>query len=317
MASFAVPVAVGLGSVTGLFYLRKYFRGGVSTSTARLDGKTVIVTGANTGIGKETARDLAKRGARVILACRDQERANAALEEIKKSTDNKNVVVKMLDLASLQSVRKFAKEINQEESRLDILINNAGVMWCPYMKTQDGFEMQLGVNHLGHFLLTNLLLDLLKKSTPSRIVNVSSIAHEPGKINFDDINSEKEYSKSAAYGQSKLANILFTRELSKKLQGTGVTVNALHPGVIQTELGRHLNKYIRYAMSVLLAPVFLKTPVDGAQTSIHCAVEEDLKDVSGLYFSDCIPKEPQPQAQDDEVAKKLWDLSAKMVGLEE
>ncbi|XP_070577917.1 retinol dehydrogenase 13-like [Ptychodera flava] len=314
--AYAAPVAAGVGAVGGMYYLRKYFKGGVCTSKARLDGKTVIITGSNTGIGKETAKDLAARGARVILACRDLEKASKAAEEVKLSSKNENVVVKKLDLSSLQSVRDFAKEIQTEESRLDILINNAGVMACPHMKTQDGYELQLGVNHLGHFLLTNLLLDLLKKSSPSRIINVSSKAHENGKINFDDINSEKGYSKFSAYSQSKLANVLFTRELSRKLEGTGVTVNSLHPGVVKTELGRHFGKLALFAMNVM-AYIVLKDPVDGAQTSIHCAVDEGLKDVTGLYFSDCVPKEPTLPAKSDEIAERLWKVSAELVGLEE
>lgn len=170
-------LATGAG---GIFLLRNYFAGGVCHSKAKLHGKTVIVTGANTGIGRETALDLAQRGARVILACRDLDKANAAANEIRKTTGNDKVFVKELDLASLKSVRKFAEEFHQTEDRLDILINNAGIMRCPYWKTEDAFEMQLGVNHLGHFLLTNLMLDMLERSQPSRIINVSSLAHVRG-----------------------------------------------------------------------------------------------------------------------------------------
>lgn len=171
---------IGLASLASFFYLTKkfYFAGGVCHSKARLDGKTVIITGANTGIGKETALDLAKRGARVILACRDLNKSLQAADEIRKKTGNGNVFVKLLDLASLESVRQFAKEINAQEDRIDILINNAGIMACPKWKTKDGFETQFGVNHLGHFLLTNLLLDKIKQTGKARIVNVSSLAHE-------------------------------------------------------------------------------------------------------------------------------------------
>ncbi|KAM7396698.1 hypothetical protein PAMP_019721 [Pampus punctatissimus] len=287
--------------------------GRVCHSKARLDGKTILITGSNTGIGKETAVDLAKRGARVILACRDMDRANKAAEEVRKMSQNDNVIVKKLDLASLQSVRQLAKEIQESEERLDILINNAGVMCCPKWQTEDGFEMQFGVNHLGHFLLTNCLLDLLKKSSPSRIVNVSSLAHENGQIYFDDINQDKDYHPWKSYSQSKLANVLFTRELAKKLQGTGVTTYSLHPGVIRTDLSRHLSLWKR----VLCTPLtfFIKSPTEGAQTTIYCAVEESLQKESGLYYSDCAPKTAAPQGLDDEAAKKLWDLSASMVGL--
>ncbi|XP_066504473.1 retinol dehydrogenase 13 isoform X4 [Hoplias malabaricus] len=267
-----------LSVVVGILVLRRWKAGGVCHSTTHLDGKTVLITGANTGIGKETALDMAKRGARVILACRDLDKAHAAAEEIRKKSGNGNVTVKKLDLASLRSVRNFAREIQEKEDRLDILINNAGIMMCPKWKTEDGFEMQFGVNHLGHFLLTNLLLDQLKRSTPSRIVNVSSRAHE---------------------------------------RGTGVTVYSLHPGVVRTELGRHFFPFMALWKRILYAPFFLllKTPWEGAQTTIFCAVDESLQNTSGLYYSDCAVKAEAPQAKDDAAAKRLWDLSISMVNI--
>ncbi|XP_016118426.1 retinol dehydrogenase 14-like [Sinocyclocheilus grahami] len=268
-------------------------------------------------VGHKTFINLHCSGARVILACRDMGRANRAADEVRKRSGNGNVIVKMLDLASLQSVRALAKDVQQAEERLDILINNAGIMMCPQWKTEDGFEMQFGVNHLGHFLLTNLLLDLLKKSAPSRVVNVSSLAHETGKINFDDINLEKNYDAHTSYRQSKLANVLFTRELAVRLKGTEVTTNALHPGVIHTELGRHLLPSLPLWKRLLFLPLFffVKTPWQGAQTTIYCAVNESLQNTSGLYYSDCAPKEAAPQGRDDAAARRLWDLSASMVGL--
>ena len=214
-------------------------------SQTKLDGKTVIITGANTGIGLETAVDLAKRNARVILACRSVERGETAAVEVRKRSGNDDVVFVQLDLASLDSVRKFAAKILEEEPRIDILINNAGVMALPERKlTQDGFEMQFGTNHLGHFLLTNLLLNRIKEAPLARIINVSSSAHKMGNIDFDNLNSEKSYSSVYAYGTSKLANILFTRSLTKRLEGTSVTANALHPGVIWTEITRHLTPFM-------------------------------------------------------------------------
>ena len=225
-----------------IIYFR-YFAGGVCRSNASLAGKTVIITGANTGIGKETAIDMAKRQARVIMACRSVERGEKAAKEVRKASGSIKVEFRQLDLASLASVRRFCEHVLKEESHIDILINNAGIMSCPYWKTEDGFEMQFGVNHLGHFLLTNLLLDRLKKAPAARIVNVSSLAYKrTNGINFDDINSEQSYIPRAAYSQSKLANILFTRSLAKRLEGTRVTANSLHPGVICTELGRHMSK---------------------------------------------------------------------------
>lgn len=318
---FAVryPKTIALITITGvgLFAVRKWMAGGVCQSKTRMDGKTVLITGANTGIGKETAVDLATRGARIILACRDISRANKAAEDIRQRSGNGNVIVKKLDLASLESVRQLAKDMLASEERLDVLINNAGVMSCPKWQTEDGFEMQFGVNHLGHFLLTNCLLDLLKKSTPSRIVNVSSLAHERGEIYFNDINLDKDYSPWKSYRQSKLANVLFSRELAKRLQGTGVTTYSLHPGIIRTELGRHFWPTMPLWKRVVYQPLMLliKSPKEGAQTSIHCAVEESLASESGLYYSDCAPKTVAPQGQDDGAAKKLWELSASMVGL--
>ncbi|XP_029000227.1 retinol dehydrogenase 13 isoform X2 [Betta splendens] len=313
----ATAFTVAFTAGAGLLALRRWMAGAACRSKVRLDGKTVLITGANTGIGKETALDMAQRGARVILACRDMSRAHIAADEIRQRSGNGNVVVKKVDLASLQSVRDLAKDMEQNEQRLDILINNAGVMMCPKWKTKDGFEMQFGVNHLGHFLLTNCLLDLLKKSTPSRVVIVSSLAHEKGQIHFDDINLDKNYKRDMSYQQSKLANVLFCKELASRLQGTGVTVYSLHPGVIKTELGRHFFPSLPLWKQLLMLPflMLIKSPWEGAQTTIYCAVDESLANESGLYYSDCALKSPAPQAQDEAAAKKLWDLSASMVGL--
>ena len=312
----AVPLAIGAAAIAVLYAGKRYFQGGRCYSTKRLDGKTVVITGANTGIGKETAVDLAKRGARVIIGCRNLEKGKEALKDIQERSGSKDVFLEKIDLASLDSVRKFADSILKSETRLDILINNAGVMACDYQKTEDGFEMQFGTNHLGHFLLTMLLLDLLKKSGPSRIINVSSLGHAwgSGKINFDDIHWEKSYSPYLAYYNSKLANVLFTRELSKRLEGSHVTVNTVHPGGVRTELVRHT------ILSRAIFPVVLwyvsKSPEEGAQTSIYCAVAEEMEGVSGKYLADCAITEPCKGAQDDDAARKLWDLSLKMVGLE-
>lgn len=198
----------------------------------------MIITGANTGIGKATAVDLAKRGAKIYFACRSNDKGMAALNEIKESTGSSTLFFMQLDLASLESIREFSKKFHDAESRLDILINNAGLL-SPMERTKDGFEINMGVNHLGHFLLTNLLLDLLKAAAPSRVVVVSSDLHRYGGINKDDFNSEKSFPGAwKAYGNSKLANVLFTRQLAKMLQGSGVTINALCPGAVDTEATR-------------------------------------------------------------------------------
>ncbi|KAL5487320.1 hypothetical protein EMCRGX_G019909 [Ephydatia muelleri] len=313
MASTTALLKCILGGTIGvgaLYLIRRYFAGGVCYSKVTLDGKTVIITGANTGIGKETAVDLARRGARVILACRSEEKGEEAVVEVRARSGNDKVVFRRLDLASLESVRQFASSILEEEPTIDILINNAGVMACPYAKTEDGFEMQFGVNHLAHFLLTNLLLDRLKEAPTARIVNVSSIAYRRAKgINFDDLNSEKSYSPFLAYGQSKLANILFTRSLAKRLAGTSVIANCLHPGGIRTEL-------VLYSLATPLTFMFMKSPMEGAQTTIYCAVDEAVEGVSGKYFKDCKVTEPNTKAAvDDDMAEHLWKVSAELVGL--
>lgn len=281
-------------------------------------GKTVIVTGANSGIGKALAGELLKLRARVIMACRDLRSAEEAAQDIKKQAgpENGEVVIKHLDLASLRSVRNFCEEVTQEESQVDVLINNAGVYQCPYTKTDEGFEMQLGVNHLGHFLLTHLLLDLLKASAPSRIVVVSSKLYKYGHINFDDLNSENNYNKAFCYSQSKLANLLFTLELARRLEGTGVTVNALTPGIVRTRLGRHIQiPLLAKPLFYLASLVFFKSPLEGAQTPLYLACSPEVEGVSGKCFANCKEEELLPKATDEETAKKLWDISRRMVGL--
>ncbi|KAM3603539.1 uncharacterized protein V6R79_024302 [Siganus canaliculatus] len=281
-------------------------------------GKTVIVTGANCGIGKALAGELLKLRARVIMACRDQRSAEEAAMDIKKEAgpDQGEVVIKHLDLASLTSVRKFCEEIREEESKIDVLVNNAGIYQCPYTKTEDGFEMQLGVNHLGHFLLTHLLLDLLKTSAPSRIVVVSSKLYKYGTINFDDLNSESAYNKAFCYSQSKLANLLFTLELAQQLEGSGVTVNALTPGIVRTRLGRHVQiPFLAKPLFYLASLVFFKSPLEGAQTPLYLSCSPEVEGVSGKCFANCEEEELMAKATDEQAAKKLWDISSRMVGL--
>nr|XP_045726847.1 retinol dehydrogenase 13 isoform X1 [Mirounga angustirostris] len=320
MNRYLLPLSVLGTAVGGAVLLRDYVAGGVCPSKATIPGKTVIVTGANTGIGKQTALELGRRGGNIILACRDMEKCEAAAKDIRGETLNHRVRARHLDLASLKSIREFAAKIIEEEEQVHILVNNAAVMRCPHWTTDDGFEMQFGVNHLGHFLLTNLLLDKLKASAPSRIINLSSLAHVAGHIDFDDLNWEKrKYDTKAAYCQSKLAIILFTRELSRQLQGTGVTVNALHPGVARTELGRHTGMHSSAFSSFTLGPIFwllVKSPQLAAQPSTYLAVAEELEGVSGKYFDGLKEKPPAPEAEDEEVAQRLWAESARLVGLE-
>lgn len=322
LMSAAVVLAAVLGG--GVFFIarriifrRKALRL-MSYPPALMRGKTVIVTGANCGIGKATAAELLKLQARVIMACRDRQRAEDAARDIQNQagTSQGEIVIKHLDLASLQSVRRFCEEVIREEPRIDVLINNAGLYQCPYSKSEEGFEMQLGVNHLGHFLLTNLLLDLLKQSSPSRVVVVSSKLYKYGSINFEDLNSEQSYNKSFCYSQSKLANLLFTRELARRLDGTEVTVNALTPGIVRTRLGRHVNiPLLIKPLFWLVSWLFFKSPLEGAQTPLYLACSPEVEGVSGKCFANCEEEQLLSKATDDHAAKRLWDLSESMVGL--
>ncbi|XP_041832428.1 retinol dehydrogenase 14b [Melanotaenia boesemani] len=320
--STAVLVAAVVGGGV-LFLMRRLFPNRKTAKLLRYPantmlGKTVIVTGANSGIGKAVAGELLKLRARVIMACRDRQSAEDAAQDIRRQAgpEQGEVVIKHLDLASLASVRRFCEEINEEESKIDVLINNAGIYQCPYTKTEEGFEMQLGVNHLGHFLLTHLLLDLLKSSAPSRIVVVSSKLYKYGNINFDDLNSENSYNKAFCYSQSKLANLLFTHELAHQLEGTGVTVNALTPGIVRTKLGRHVQiPFLAKPLFYLASLVFFKSPLEGAQTPLYLACSPEVEGVSGKCFANCEEEELMAKATDNEAAKKLWDISRRMVGL--
>lgn len=310
----------------GHFANRVYFSGGVCTSKNQLDGKNVIITGGNTGLGYETGLDLAKRGANIIIACRNLEKADKAVNNIKQLAGNENIKAEYLDLSDLSTVIAFSKKINSELDKLDILINNAGIMVCPEWRTKDGFEMQFGTNHLGHFLLTNQLMDLLKKPKFSRIINLSSRAHYgylPTKngfaMNWVDLNWEKSYWPIGAYSQSKLANILFTKELETRLKDTNITSVCLHPGLVRTDLlqysGEGLFFWFPYLINSLhyFYKMISKSPEEGAQTTIHCAVDDDIVNYNGYYFSDCKPKKPSRNAMNRADAKRLWEISEKMV----
>ncbi|KAF7219285.1 dehydrogenase/reductase SDR family member 13 [Nothobranchius furzeri] len=314
-----ILLAVGVFIGAAFIYHHIVVKGKKCTSKAELHGKTVIVTGSNTGIGRTTAINLARRGARVILACRCKQRGEAAQEDIRRESGSNQVVFMQLDLGSLESVRSFAETFLKSEPRLDLLINNAGI--CMQGRTKDGFGLMFGVNHLGHFLLTNLLLERLKESAPSRIVNVSSMAHNFGKIDFDSLNTHKCLGLGTSsvrvfqiYCDSKLCNVLFNHELAKRLQGTRVTCYALHPGAISSELGRNTSSLLH----VLLKPVtvlFFKNTVQGCQTTLHCALQEGIEPLSGRYFSNCTVRELFAKAKDDAAAKKLWEISERLCGL--
>ncbi|KAJ9593191.1 hypothetical protein L9F63_015258 [Diploptera punctata] len=291
-----------------------FFTTGVCNSARRIDGKTAIVTGANTGIGKETAMDLAGRGAKVILACRDLDKGEQACKEIIAVTHNKQVEVRKLDLSSLESVRNFAKNILETEERLDILVNNAGAGGLRNVKSSDGLQMLMQVNHFAPFLLTCLLVGLLKKSAPSRIIMVSSLVHKYAKLEIDNLNFEKWFTHTQAYNCSKLANILVANELARKLKDTGVTVNSLHPGAVLSDIWRHWDKtYITVLKPIIR--LYFKDCVEGAQTSVYLAVSEEVEGVTGKYFSDCKETKPSKDALDEGLAKKVWERSEELVGL--
>ncbi|XP_056914410.1 retinol dehydrogenase 12 isoform X1 [Takifugu flavidus] len=310
---FKPQIRVFCSDPCSLWFYSQYAAGGVCQSAATLNGKTVLITGANTGIGKETALDLARRGARVIMACRDVDKGEEAAAGIRGAYPPALVEVRELDLADTCSIRAFAETLLREINQLHVLINNAGVMMCPYTKTVDGFEMHIGVNHLGHFLLTHLLIGLLKRSAPARIVVVSSLAHNFGWIRFHDLHSQGSYNSGLAYCQSKLANVLFARELARRLRGTEVTVNSVHPGTVNSDLTRHST-----LMTIFFTvfAMFLKTPREGAQTSIYCALAEELHAISGKHFSDCAPAFVAPQGRSEETARRLWEVSCELLGVE-
>jgi NAD(P)-dependent dehydrogenase (short-subunit alcohol dehydrogenase family) len=268
--------------------------------------KICVVTGGNTGIGKATVVGLAQRGATVVVACRDVSKGKAALEEIAAKAGASELHVMRLDLASLESVRSFAAAFTARFTRLDVLVENAGVMTQKRQLTADGLEMNFGVNHVGHFLLTELLLPLLKASAPSRIVVVSSNMHSSGKIDFDDIAMEKSWNGS--YPRSKLANMLFVRALAKRLDGTKVVVNGLHPGVISTDLARDYAAPVR-----LMAKWFFKSPEQGARTSLYLATAPEVAEISGRYFADAKEKQPGAAALDDALAERLWTETERLV----
>ncbi len=269
-----------------------------------------MVTGATLGIGKATARVLAEKGATVIVVARKQQRGEAVVDEIKASTGNPSVTLMLADLSSQASIRKLAQDFKSQYSQLHVLVNNAGALNMRRTVTADGLETTFAVNHLAYFLLTNLVLDVLKASAPSRIINVSSDASNGAAINFDNLQGEKGYTGFEAYAQSKLANILFTVGLAKRLRGTGVTVNSLHPGFVATGFGKNNGLLMRGAMAV--AHRFALSPEKGAETQRYLATSPEVANVSGKHFYKKKPVEPNPLARDDAVVERLWKVSEQL-----
>lgn len=279
-----------------------------------MQNQTVIVTGANSGMGLATTVALASQGANVIMLCRSRQRGEQALIEARKQSGSERIELMLCDLGSLASIRSFAAEFHAKHNVLDVLVNNAGVVTVKRQTTADGFEAMMGVNHLGHFLLTNLLLDTIVRSPQGRIVNVSSGAHKIGRIDLTNPHLTRGYRIWSGYAQSKLANILFTRELAKRLAGTSATANSLHPGAVGTNLGVDRDTGFGKAVYAILRPFFL-TPAQGAETAIYLATSTDVRTVSGEYYYRRKIAPVSTRAQDEELARQFWTWSERQVGL--
>ncbi len=278
-----------------------------------MTGKVCIVTGANSGIGLETARGLAQLGATVVLACRSEEKGKAALADITATTGNLNTHLMLVQLDQMASIRAFAAAFKKDFNRLDVLVNNAGVLIPSRKTTVDGFEATFAINHLAYFLLTHLVLDVLMATPKARIVNVSSDAHRAAQIDFSDLQAENGYAGYKIYARSKLANILFTSELSRRLTGQAPTANSLHPGVVATNFASGQTSFFTFFFR-LFRPFFLSSS-KGAQTSLYLATSPEVEGVTGKYFDRSAEKNPSSAASNQETAKRLYEMSAKLTGV--
>lgn len=276
-----------------------------------LRDKVCVITGATSGIGKATAKDLAIRGVILVLPIRDKNKGDSLREEILKESPGARLEFMLCDLASFESIRSFVKAFKKKHKSLHILINNAGLWETKRHESKDGIEKNFAVNHLAPFLLTNLLIDTIKSGAPARIINVSSEAHRQGDIYFDDLEFKKKYSGLKAYSQSKLANILFTKKLSQKLKGTWVTANCLHPGAVASSFFDKMPKAITAIMKL-----FMISTEKGAQTTIYLATSDEVKNISGEYFSKSQRKKPSSVALRQNIADRLWQISEKYVGIQ-
>ncbi|XP_065342997.1 retinol dehydrogenase 11-like [Cloeon dipterum] len=306
-------VALFVGVVT---CIKGYMGGADCPSKARIDSKWVIVTGANCGIGLETAKELAKKGAKLILACRDEKKGEEARDEVRKVAQNAVLIVEKLDLCSFESIKQFVANLGNTE--VDILINNAGVVFHPEGRTVDGFEFHLQTNYLGPFLLTHLLLPKLK-ARKGRVINVSCVANFAGDIHMENLNMEGCYSSREAFGQSKLALVMMTVEMAKRLKGSGVTFNSLHPGMVR---GTQHMRHSPFSSSIILkAPMvpwiwlFTKNPHQGCQTTVYLAIESGLQKTTGKYFADCSETNMAEKAHNGDLTKALYEKTCQLVGI--
>jgi NAD(P)-dependent dehydrogenase (short-subunit alcohol dehydrogenase family) len=286
---------------------------GMATSASHMQGKVCLVTGATSGIGMVTAQALAQQGATVVIVARHAERGTATVHHITHATGNAHVELLLADLSIQAQVRHLAATFQRRFDRLDVLLNNAGALFTRRSLSADGLEMTLALNHLNYFLLTHLLLDTLKASAPARVVNVASNAHHGGQINFADLHGEHHYSGWRAYCQSKLANILFTYELTRRLDGMGITANAVHPGFVATGFG-HNNSGL-FALCIRLAQLAALSPVQGAETLIYLASSPAVQGVTGEYFVKKRPVKSSKASYDQAVARQLWQVSEQLAGL--
>ena len=277
----------------------------------KLQNKTAIVTGANSGMGMATVRALSDMGAKVIMLCRSEKRGTEALEKL-SSEKYRDLELILCDLGNYDSIRAFANIVRRGYDHIDILVNNAGFISLDRQETGEGLERQFGINHIGHFLLTMSLLDLMGEG--GRIVNVASGAHKTGKIHFDDINLTKGFNVIKAYSQSKLANVLFTRELARRVKDRGITVNCCHPGAVATNIGIDRDTGFGKTVTRLLKP-FFQTPEQGARTAIFLVSDDSVSDVTGEYFYKCRIAKSSKRSKDMELAKKLFEFSEELVGI--
>lgn len=286
------------------------------TSNAQsLSGKTIMVTGATAGIGEVTALELARKGATVILVSRNPEKCAAIAERIQQETGNHKIDYFSADLSSQTQIRQMVDQFRSKYDRLDVLVNNAGGVFVTRKFSVDGIETTFALNHLSYFLLTNLLLDTIKASAPARIVNVSSNGHFDSALNFDDLQLERGYAPLKAYGRSKFANVLFTYELARCLDGLGVTANVLHPGLVQTDIAKSASWWLGLGWKLFLRFRKGLTPEEGALTSIYLASSPHVEAITGKYFAKQKAISSDPATYDEAVARRLWEISAQMVGL--
>jgi len=271
-----------------------------------------VISGANSGIGRSIAESLAKEGLQVTLICRNPEKGERARDEIIEATGNQDVRLSLADLSSIAQTRRVAREIREEFPKIDVLVNNAGVYLPERLVSEDGFEMMFALNHLGYFVLAQELLPSLQNAPSARIVNVASAAHNWGHIDFDDLQCEKSFGAMKQYGTTKLANILFSSALARRLEGTKITSNAYHPGMVGTGFAQDEPGFLNFLMKI--GKAFLRSPAGGARTGVYLATSEKIEGVSGEYFANRKVKRPSREARDEEVAERLWEVTESLVG---